>query len=135
MLFEIQNARVCRTSWSADGRWLPVVAYRNGVAGTFLVAADGAEVREFGAVGILLSPHDPRTAGAFTYGPAPHRLSVIDVPTGAVRHEVAITGSPGWDFLHRTWLSDGRLLVHAPHGGHGGCGLLGRVPDLAIESR
>ena len=45
------------------------------------------------------------------------------MPAGTVRRTVQFSGDIGWDFAHvPLWLPDGRMVVHAPHFGHGGCG-------------
>jgi hypothetical protein len=113
--------------WSADGRWLLVGGVRGGRGGSFLVAAGGTEVRPLDRHVEDLSPVDADTAGV--------RGAVIDIPGGATRLALPVTGEYGWDFAHDPlWLTDGRMVLHAPHLGHGGCALGPPSPvDLTVR--
>jgi hypothetical protein len=124
VLFRVQGAHTCgQNIWSADGRWLLVGGRRGGVAGSFLVAGDGSTVRHAPARIDDLSPVDPATGGARGGSAGLAAIEVLDVPAGTVRRTVQFSGDIGWDFAHvPLWLVDGRIVVHAPHLGHGGCG-------------
>jgi hypothetical protein len=126
--FWVEGAYTCGPHiWTADGRWLLVHGRQGQMSGSFLVAADGSEVRFLADYVEDLSPVDAGTAAV--------RGRVFDVPSGAVRHSFPIAGNWGWDFAHDPlWLPDGRMVIYAPHGGHGGCGLGPASPEqLAVR--
>lgn len=133
--FWVEGVLACGRVWTADGRWLHVVGRRGEEAGSFFVAADGSVVRYFGRYITDVSPVEPRTGGVLAYGAGASSLHVVDLPSGATRHAVTMAGEPGWDTNHEpVWLADGRMVVFAPHYGHGGCGFEHELPpDLAVH--
>jgi hypothetical protein len=122
--FWIDGALTCpQHAWTAAGRWLLVSGRRGDQGGSFLAAADGSALRFVREYVGDLSPVDPNTAGVHGGGMGLAELLVIDIPGGGVRRSVQFAGDIGWDATHHPlWLPDGRMVVHAPHGGHGGCG-------------
>jgi hypothetical protein len=132
--FWLENALVCGPHvWSADGRWLHVLGLWQGQGGSLLVSPDSRAVQrvERGYVEDL-SPVDGGTAGV--KGGAGNELLVIDIPSGSVRHTIRFDGQPAWDFVHQpAWLTDGRIVVTAPHLGHGGCGEGPPLPEMEIR--
>jgi hypothetical protein len=122
--FWVEGAHTCpQHAWTADGRWLLISGRRGEQAGSFLAAADGSALRFVRDYVADLSPVDPATAGVRGGGMGLAELLVLDIPGGGVRRTVQFAGDIGWDAAHDPlWLPDGRMVVHAPHGGHGGCG-------------
>lgn len=115
--FTVAGGFVCGPHiWSADRRWLSMHGSYQGQYGSILVAADGASVRYLSPFVEDLSPVHADTGA--------NGGQVVELPSGTERLRLRFTGDPGWDFAHDPlWLADGRMVVHAPHGGHGGCGL------------
>jgi hypothetical protein len=133
--FWLENALVCGPHvLSADGRWLHVLGGWQGQSGSLMVSADGGTVQriERGYVEDL-SPLDGGIAGVL--GSTRTELLVIDVPAGATRHTITFDGHPAWDFTHQpAWLPDGRMVVTAPHLGHGGCAEGPSLPEMEIRT-
>ncbi len=135
VLFRVQNALSCGRRWTADGRWLHVVGFRGDQAGSFLIAAGGSEMRFLGRFVEDVSPVDARLGGYLAREEG-FAINVIDLDTGAVRPLTRMTGDPGWDVNHDPpWLNDGRMVVHAAHPGHGGCGFSERSGNLTVDEQ
>lgn len=131
--FWISGAVTCGPPWSADGAWMVVDGIREGRYGSYLVRADGGALRPIGTMsGIIPSPTDPDIATAFRWDSAGRRFEISSIPDGEPQRTLPFDGPFGWDGLHMTWLSDGRMIAHAPHGGHGGCGAGPPPPELDV---
>jgi hypothetical protein len=110
-------------AWTADSRWLLVNGARGDERGAFLVSADGSTLRFLAPHVADLSPTDSGIAGLRGGDGGLATIDVLDVPTGDVQQRIRFTGDLGWDTNHDPiWLTDGRMVAHAPHPGHGGCG-------------
>lgn len=118
-------------SWTADSRRLVVLGYIGDRYGMVAIRVDGQDIRY-----IHLNIHGLSPVVASLGGSQSHDgIELYDLLTGVLRRTIRLSGASGWDFLHQPlWLRDGRILLHAHHGGHGGCGGLS-PPDGPITIR
>jgi dipeptidyl aminopeptidase/acylaminoacyl peptidase len=149
--FRLWGASACWGEvWTADGRSLIVAGQRSDEFGWFVVTADGTSVRRLdaadGAFFVEPSPTNPGIAaflGRPTYpngnvGPVEGPLMSLDLRSGAAKPVLYASPEaqpPEWDPAHspRRWLSDGRLVFFTGDGGHGGCEMGPRRPNLEVQ--
>jgi hypothetical protein len=122
--FWVEGSYTCPLhAWTADSRWLLVNGMRGAESGAFLVAADGSDLRYLAPHVADLSPVDAGIAGLRGGDGGLASLHVLAVPAGGEQLRSRFSGDLGWDTNHDPiWLTDGRMVAHAPHPGHGGCG-------------
>lgn len=132
--FRVVGAFACGRTWTADSQWMALIGYRQNIPGAYLVSADGREVWRPSASVNDVSPVNPRLAAQHLYGPD-GGLKILSLPDGTERQFIPISGQVAWDTNHDPlWLRDGRLVVFAPHLGHGGCGFdVLTPPDLQVQ--
>ena len=134
MQFRVEGASRCAPQvWSADGRWLLVVGRRGDRFGSYLVAADGSEIRDLGGHVQGISPADPAIGATHAY-PDPGALRIVALPSGETLRTIDFAGPVMWHFEDQQWLADGRLVVVAPTAGRGGC-LAGPGDERELEVR
>jgi hypothetical protein len=151
ILFRLWGASACWGEvWTADGGSLIVAGQRADHFGWFIVTADGASVRRLdeadGAFFVEPSPTDASIAaflGRPTYpdgnvGPVGGPLMSLDVGSETATPVLYFSPgvqSPGWDPVHAPprWLSDGRVVLLTGDGGHGGCEMGPRRPELEVQ--
>ena len=151
ILFRLWGASACWGEvWTADGRSLIVEGQRSEEYGWFVVTADGTSVRRLDAADAAFfvepSPMNPSIAaflGRLTYpdgnvGAVEGPLMSLDLGSGTAQPVLYFSPevqSPQWDPAHSPprWLSDGRLVLFTGDGGHGGCEMGPRRPELEVQ--